>query len=267
MAATDVAATRTRVAMVAPQRLIVTRGLVDVRAEPRDDSELVDQMHYGEGGAILARRSGWAFIQSEDHYFGWIPESAAAAAASRGGFRIVALPLAEVHERPDAGSPVVDRVPAGTWLALHPRLDDRGWIWAPPGWLALDATVLYDELPHRPPTAADLIVTAEAFLGVPYLWGGTTALGIDCSGFVQQVYRLNGIRLDRDAHQQAMEGRAVDVPAAGDLIFFGKDAVTHVALATGERTFIHAPQRGSQVEHAKLPAEGRNVRAIRRYLP
>ncbi len=100
----------------------------------------------------------------------------------------------------------------------------------------------------------------------PYLWGGTTALGIDCSGFVQQVYRLNGIRLDRDAHQQAMEGRSVEVPAAGDLIFFGNDAVTHVALATGERTFLHAPEAGRKVERGELPG-GRRLRGIRRYLP
>jgi len=59
----------------------------------------------------------------------------------------------------------------------------------------------------------------------------------------------------------------VDVPAAGDLIFFGEERITHVALATGERAFIHAPQRGAKVEHGALPAAGRTVRAVRRYLP
>ena len=83
---------------------------------------------------------------------------------------------------------------------------------------------------------------------------------------MQQVYRLNGIRLDRDAHQQAMEGRSVDVPAAGDLIFFGTDRVTHVGLAVNEHTFINAPQAGAKVRQDELPA-GRNILAIRRYLP
>jgi hypothetical protein len=266
MEAAQLARPRTRVAMVAPQRLSVTRGFVDVRAEPRDEAELVDQMHYGESAAILVRRSGWAFIQADDHYFGWIPEAAAAAQpVTHIGFRIVSLALADVHQAPDAASQVIERVPVGTWVPLHPRLDKRGWIWMPPGWLAIDATVLYDELPHRPPTVDDLIATAEAFLGVPYLWGGTTALGMDCSGYVQQVYRLNGIRLDRDADQQAMEGRPVEEARAGDLLFFGDARVTHVGIAIGDGTFLNAPQKGAVVERS---AQGeRRLRAIRRYLP
>src|SRR5438876_245729 len=82
----------------------------------------------------------------------------------------------------------------------------------------------------------------ECFLGRPYLWGGTTADGIDCSGFTQLVYRLNGVHLDRDAEQQAMEGRPVGSARPGDLFFFGDERVTHVAIATGEREFLHAPQ-------------------------
>ena len=254
--------------MVWPHLVTVLRGVVDVRAEPRDDAELVDQMHYAESATLLARRSGWAFVQAEDHYFGWIPETAAAPEPWRASGRVVAVTLGDVHERADAASPVIDRLPAGTWLGADARLDKSGWKWTGRGWVAEDGTVEPRDLPHRPPTADDLIATAGAFLGVPYLWGGTTALGIDCSGFVQQVYRLNGIRLDRDAHQQAMEGRGVDVPAAGDLIFFGdKGLATHVALATGERTFVHAPQRGAKVEHGELPAPGRNVLTVRRYLP
>jgi len=264
--------------MVAPRRLVVLRGVVDLRAAPSDDAELVDQLHHGEGCAILERRAGRAFVQADDHYFGWIPEGAAAAdATAHGDARVIAIPLADVHERPDPASPVVDRLPAGTWLPKHPRIDrarvpvggaGTGWVWLPVGWVPLDATVLYSELPHRPPTAEDLIATARAFLGVPYLWGGTTALGLDCSGFVQQVYRLNGIRLDRDADQQATEGRSVDVPRAGDLIFFGAERITHVALASGERTCFHAPE-GGVVEHVDLSRvlAKRVLGPTRRYLP
>ncbi|HUF89013.1 MAG TPA: C40 family peptidase, partial [Gemmatimonadota bacterium] len=115
------------------------------------------------------------------------------------------------------------------------------------------------------PTAEDLIATAEAFLGVPYLWGGTTALGMDCSGYVQQVYRLNGIRLARDADQQAMEGRPVEEARAGDLLFFGDARVTHVGLSTGDGMFFHAPQGGAFVERGTQGA--RKLRGIRRYLP
>lgn len=111
----------------------------------------------------------------------------------------------------------------------------------------------------------DLIATARAFLGTPYLWGGTSGHGIDCSGFVQQVYRLNGVGLDRDADQQALEGRAVDTPIAGDLLFFGSPAVTHVAMSLGGDDFIHAPRRGGFVEEGKIGADRVPV-SIRRYL-
>ena len=124
-----------------------------------------------------------------------------------------------------------------------------------------------------------MLERVQRLLGVPYLWGGTTIEGLDCSGFTQLVYRLNGVLLDRDADQQAMEGRAVTTtPRAGDLLFFGDDRVTHVALAAAEREFLHAPMSGAFVERAALgPAggdprsapegSGRALRTIRRYLP
>jgi cell wall-associated NlpC family hydrolase len=113
---------------------------------------------------------------------------------------------------------------------------------------------------------ADLLATAGAFMGVPYLWGGTTALGMDCSGFVQQVYRLNGVALPRDADQQAVLGRRVDQARAGDLFFFGEQSVTHVAIATNASEFVHAPMAGGLVEHGRLGGD-RKLRGIRRYLP
>ncbi|MBI2773728.1 MAG: C40 family peptidase [Chloroflexi bacterium] len=249
-----------------PRRAAVARGVVDMRAEPRDDAELVDQLHFGEGVTLLAGRGGWVYVQAEDHYFGWIPEGDAAAAASPNtSARVIVVALADVHERPDAGSAVVDRLPAGTWLPAQPRLDKAGWLFHPEGWIARDATARFDDLPHRPPTALDLIATAEAFVGVPYLWGGTTGLGLDCSGFVQQVYRLNGIGLDRDADQQAVEGRSVDAPIRGDLVFFGTERVTHVGIAVSDRSFLNAPETGKRVQLDDLGS--RNVLAMRRYLP
>jgi cell wall-associated NlpC family hydrolase len=83
---------------------------------------------------------------------------------------------------------------------------------------------------------------------------------------VQQVYRLNGVALPRDANQQAMLGRKVEEARAGDLMFFGDESVTHVALATGSTEFIHAPMKGGVVERGRLGGD-RQLRGIRRYLP
>jgi cell wall-associated NlpC family hydrolase len=267
------------VPIVIPPSALVNAPVADLRARPDGDTELVDQVHYKESLRVLASRDDWHYVQAEDHYFGWIRDAAIHVMPGGTTGRIVGVAIAPIHREPDKASEVIGYLPAGTTLATRQLPEPpEGWSWIPSAFLegtagataayvSLDDAVSVADLPHRPPTADDLIATADAFLGVPYLWGGTTGLGIDCSGYVQQVYRLNGIRLDRDAQQQAMEGRAVKVPAPGDLIFFGEQgAVTHVALATGERTFLNAPERGKKVERGEL-SDGRTVLAIRRYLP
>ncbi len=95
--------------------------------------------------------------------------------------------------------------------------------------------------------------------------GGTSVAGIDCSGLTQQVYRLNGVGLPRDADQQALAGRRADERRPGDLLFFGSPHVTHVALSLGGDDFIHAPMTGRVVERSRLGPE-RTLVATRRYL-
>jgi len=110
----------------------------------------------------------------------------------------------------------------------------------------------------------------QALLGAPVtilaLRGGVSARGIDGSGFTQPVYRLNGVALPRDADQQARAGWSVDAALPGDLFFFGPERVTHSAIATGPRTFLHAPMQGARVERGE-PGDALRLVAIRRYLP
>jgi cell wall-associated NlpC family hydrolase len=102
-------------------------------------------------------------------------------------------------------------------------------------------------------TPEKILATAKRFMGIPYLWGGTSAKGLDCSGFTKTVYYLNGVVLPRDASQQALVGDSVEVTEdfshvrPGDLLFFGAKArdqrparVTHVAISLGGMRFIHA---------------------------
>jgi cell wall-associated NlpC family hydrolase len=103
-------------------------------------------------------------------------------------------------------------------------------------------------------TAGTVEQTAKRFIGVPYLWGGTSPKGMDCSGFTKTVFRLNGMELNRDANQQAQMG--TDVPTGddmrrlskGDLLFFGQKAsaerperITHVGIYLQDRQIIHTP--------------------------
>ena len=260
----NVAPVRLQVAMVRPPQALVNRGFADLHADPDETSERVDQAHYGERFALLAHDSEWFYAQGPDHYFGWIHEEHLdeVAPVER---RIVSVVASDVRSAPTDAAPVIDRLPVASPLAIQERSGD--WLRvSSDGWVAFRDTVDVAQLPNRFPRPGDLLRTAECFLGVPYLWGGTTVEGLDCSGFTQLVYRLNGVALDRDADQQALEGRPVmTAPRAGDLLFFGDDRVTHVALATAEREFLHAPQSGAFVERSPLGPE-RTPRAIRRYL-
>lgn len=102
-------------------------------------------------------------------------------------------------------------------------------------------------------TAEDVLNTAHKFKGVPYLWGGTSARMVDCSGFVKSAYYYHGMILQRDASQQTFYGELIDTESgygnlqAGDLVFFGrkatqeqKESVTHVGLCLDNEEFIHA---------------------------
>jgi cell wall-associated NlpC family hydrolase len=257
--------------MVWPQTAIVRRDVADVRAIPSPDSELVDQAHYGENVALLGEQGAWRYVQGADQYFGWLRLDDLAEFTGYSEKHVVAVLLADVRDAPRADAKVIARLPTVTSMPAT-EASPEGWreIHLGPGWRTgyVASTELVDvrQLPHRYPTAADYLKTAESFIGVPYLWGGTTALGLDCSGLVQQVYRLNGVVLPRDADQQAMLGRRVEEARAGDLMFFGAGSVTHVALATSATEFIHAPMTGGVVERGRLGGD-RNLLGIRRYIP
>jgi hypothetical protein len=257
--------------MLWPHAAVVRRDVADVRAMPSAGSELVDQTHYGEHAALLGESDAWRYVQGAHQYFGWVHLDDLAVFTGFAEKHVVAVLLADVRDTPSTEAEVIARLPAGTSVPPS-EASPEGWreIHLGPGWrtgyVAMSDLVDVRELPHRYPTADDYLKTAETFIGVPYLWGGTTALGLDCSGLVQQVYRLNGVALPRDADQQAMLGRRVETARAGDLMFFGAERVTHVALATSATEFIHAPMKGGVVERSRLGGD-RNLLGIRRYLP
>lgn len=219
--------------------------------DPR--SEQVSQALLGTPVRVLESAPAWRLIETPDSYQGWAREQDLAEAPT--GWRGPWTDVGElwVNLRPARNSESAPVMQAFLGVRLPEVERDAEWVrvllpdgqsaWAEAGRLGNRAGT------SSRLSAAAIIRTARRFLGVPYLWGGSSPLGLDCSGFVQYVYRLNGRMLLRDAHQQATQGQAVDFDArrTGDLVFFGPaDApgrVTHVGLVVDRERYMHA--RGS----------------------
>jgi cell wall-associated NlpC family hydrolase len=263
----------------APHRSVVLPPVVNMYARADPHAPVVSQATLGTTVLVAQRRGGWALAETPDRYRGWIRAGALAAHLPGGPFAEVASLLANIYTERDVTArapiavlPMLARVEV--LLPHHPargRRDAliRGSLWVHPfdrgggfeDWLPIrlpdgrsgwaqraDLRPVVDPQMNadRP---ADVIATARRFLGLPYLWGGTTPFGLDCSGMVQLAHRVFGITLPRDADLQWADRRLAPVPRTrlrpGDLVFFGprRGAVTHVGLALGRGAFISATTR------------------------
>jgi len=226
----------------------VAASVAEVRREPSHVTEQVTQALQGEVLEPLLHEDGWVLARLPDGYIGWVrdwhlalvePQSVrrfAAHTAAR-----VGIPWGPVRSAPRDESEPAGETILGTRVAVLGS--EHGWaeIELPGGrrgWLP--EAQLHTSAAAWPPDIPSLLRTLQRFLGVPYLWGGKSPKGFDCSGLVQFAFGLHGIALPRDADEQARSGLAVQSPAAGDLLFFGKDSVTHVAVALGPDRFLHA---------------------------
>ena len=244
---------------------IVAVSVGNVRTKPGHPNELSTQVLMGTVVKLLKKQGGWYFVQMPDKYLGWLEASALRATTAEGvdAWRsatkmIVTNYFALVRSEPRMDAlPVSDGVVGmlvkflarkGTWDQVELPDGRRGFI---------ETSNVEDYQKWRQTrrlTADNIEKTAKMFIGVPYLWGGTSAKGMDCSGFTKTVFRLNGLELNRDADQQALMGEPVDPGRdfenlrKGDLLFFGRKAtaerterITHVGIYLGKQEFIHSP--------------------------
>lgn len=249
-------------------------SLTPMRREPSHRSEMVNQGLFGEVFEILGHDREWTQIRlGHDGYEGWVL-SQQTAELSRDAYRSqLDRPQAVVASTVDLVEhvhPIRSRtVVAGSYLPF----------WNQGSLELADETYTYQgPLADQNPTRESVVRHAFAFLNAPYLWGGRSAFGIDCSGLTQVAFRMSGINLLRDAYQQANQGQVVNFleeALEGDLAFFDNEEgrITHVGIVLSEHRIVHASGSvrvdaldPSGIYHAELGRHTHRLRVIKRLI-
>ncbi len=211
--------------------------IIPMRLEARDQSELVSQILYGETFKVLDQQKKWSRVRlHHDSYEGWIDNKQYQEIEENDYIRLIdskdiafAKEPISILTHPDH---TLSSIVMGSQLSSAEFLGDT-----------FPSNSLQKELEKSP--KSKLIDTALLLLNAPYMWGGRSCMGIDCSGFTQLIYRLNGVRLLRDASQQAQQGEVlsfIEESDPGDLAFFDNvdGAITHVGIIMKDNHIIHA---------------------------
>ena len=212
-------------------------SVVPVRAEPSDREEMVTQLLFGEKVEIFATQSKWLNIKAKyDGYEGWIDPK-------------VIVPISELEFKKESAQiyaselynlMIVNDLPLTLTIGAHlPNLQKNT--------LQINETTFeyLGEFADAKQNKLSLADIAELYINTPYLWGGKSSFGIDCSGLVQQVFKLKNIWLPRDASQQAEHGEVlsfIEEANSGDLAFFDNEEgkIIHVGIITENQKIIHA---------------------------
>lgn len=269
----------------ATPNVIVRVAWTPARSEPDHGAEMTNQWVCGEALEVLEEAAGWLRCRDAGGFEAWTPVGGLRRATAEEAGEWIAgadavslgtglVPAGEVgrdggasetergtgDERRRPPLPIPPRLPLGSRVRWH----DDGTVGLPTGLrgrpLERGGVVRASELPRRfRPSGGALVATARRWLGVPYVWGGRTEWGFDCSGLVQAVFRLHGTELPRDSGPQRAAGpdvpglpRAGDAPLPfpelleplepGDLLFFAPEGrgITHVAIHEGGGRILHA---------------------------
>ncbi len=215
--------------------------MIPLRREPSDKSEMVTQLIFGETFDVLTQIEGWSQIITHfDNYTGWIstkmgtmldPESMNI--YSQQIQVTLKEPFAILHsDNTDLPALILA---GGSSLIINSSTTNTDY-----PWLTFD----HSEIILSQPSSISLIKNALKFINAPYLWGGRTIFGTDCSGLTQIIYKMAGYKLPRDASQQAIVGRItkrVEDSLPGDLAFFGKSdgKITHTGMILENLQIIH----------------------------
>ncbi|HLT32770.1 MAG TPA: C40 family peptidase [Aquaticitalea sp.] len=212
---------------------ICNLSIVPLRLDPSDTSELVSQVLYGEFFKVLDQRKSWSKIRlAYDKYEGWVDNKQYLEISHED---YISLKNSILKLSSDLVEFVQDENGKLLTISLGSILNG----------LNLLHHTFDGNLEQNNKSKGNLLNTALNYLNAPYLWGGKTPFGIDCSGFTQMVYKLNGYQLLRDACQQATQGIAlsfIEESEPGDLAFFDNEdgKIVHVGIIMEDNHIIHA---------------------------
>jgi|TARA_B110000914_G_C15483720_1_gene456976 cell wall-associated NlpC family hydrolase len=239
---------------------IINNSVANLRKNPSHSSELVSQVILGTGVKILTKKEEWYLVQTPDNYISWVDHGGIFPMSEENyndyfssDIVYYTKPYGFSYETKDKIRVVSDLV-LGSALKVIENSSKLSKVEYPDGrkgWVESSLLNSISELRDMNYSIKNLLKNAHSLIGVPYLWGGTSSKGFDCSGYTKSVYLMNGYILPRDASQQIREGVLVDDKKdwsnlqVGDLMFFGyykgeKRRIDHVAIWLGDGYFIQA---------------------------
>lgn len=243
---------------------VIKISVANLRGKPGHSSELVTQATLGMPVKVFKKSDSWYLIQTPDDYLAWVDYGGVQLLSDeefkdwKAADKIIYMePFGFSFKKPDTDSQRVADLVAGGILELSGETNGFYEVKYPTGRKAYvekeDARLYDDWLSEVEASQENLVATSKSLMGLPYLWGGTSAKGVDCSGFTKTVFFLNGMIIPRDASQQIHTGKEVDTEKnfenliPGDLLFFGRPAtdstaerVIHVGMWIGDNKFIHS---------------------------
>ena len=234
----------------------VSAPSLHLRREPRFDATLDTEALFGEAVTLYDESEGWAWVQlARDNYVGYMPSEGLVPDVVPPTHRVSVL-RTYVYPEPDGKTPPLSLLSLNA-LVTALATDGKFLALAGGGHVFAGHAVPVGEV------APDFVAVAETFLGTPYLWGGRTSVGLDCSGLVQLALEAAGHAAPRDADMQAAElGRAIDLRRGaklrrGDLVFWEG----HVGIMTSGKDFLHANAFHMAIEVEPFAAAKRRIKA------
>ncbi len=253
---------------------VVVVPVANMYSGPSEKNDVVSQAIYGSNVTLVVARGEWSRIETPDHYKGWVPSRHIRTVLTGNGYatsgptvQVQAL-FANIYSEPNVTrhKPVIT-VPFETHLeVIEQNVNSAGQQTKPTpkkvdGWIQVRLPGKTNAWIQSSDVLADVkllsvsesIDLAKRFLGIPYLWGGTSSFGFDCSGFTQMIMRSRGINMPRDADQQASWTGVGAVERkdlqSGDLLFFGSSPkdISHTGMYIGDGKFIHDTTNGHAV--------------------